>query len=432
MVAPQSAEITLQQIKELLGAPISTLARSVDNPTIDAFGRARVSNPVTIFDSKQIFDNQPLFWDERLESGGGISSAHSVNTASTVITSNLNTAGLFTRQTFQRFNYQPGKSQQVVMTGILRKSGGGAGVQARLGIFDDENGLFFEDDAGTLKVVRRSFVTGAAVDDKVAQANWNLDRMDGSGASRVVIDWTLSQLFTIDFEWLAVGRIRLGVIIAGMTIYVHQFLFANVLNVAYMSTPNLPLRFQLETQNPSAVSSIECICTTVISEGGRTDLGILGRVSTDGAHVVCATQDTLYAIVGVRLKTTHFGADIGLRGSSFLEIVGSKNIEWKLIWNPDIAGGGGTWTNRADSAVQTLVGVAANVVTNGIVIDGGHFNSGGQQAGRAGFASAELENALRLGSSISGVPDEVVIAIQPIGGSTDAQIEGGLTWREIP
>lgn len=37
----------------------------------DAFGRLRVSNPVTLFDSKQLYDNQPLVWDDQLLSGSG-------------------------------------------------------------------------------------------------------------------------------------------------------------------------------------------------------------------------------------------------------------------------------------------------------------------------------------------------------------------------
>ena len=44
-----------------------------DGPSIDAFGRSRTSSPETIFESKQIFDNQPLFWDDQEVSGGGTS-----------------------------------------------------------------------------------------------------------------------------------------------------------------------------------------------------------------------------------------------------------------------------------------------------------------------------------------------------------------------
>ena len=284
------------------GTQISGI-KAVDSPSIDAFARWRVSNPETLFDSKQIFDNQPLFWDEELESGAGITSAHSTATASTVITSTLNTAGTFTRQTFQRFNYQPGKSQLILITGILDRSGGGTGVQRRIGYFDDDNGLFFEDDEGTVKVVRRTSVTGTPVDNKVTQASWNLDVMDGTGASGITIDWTKTQIFFIDFEWLGVGRARMGLVVDGIPYYVHEFLNANVLDKVYMSTPNLPIRYQMVTTGSSPASTMEAICSSVMSEGGVDDLGVLRH--QDSGSIAGLSTGTTYAILGIRLKSTH-------------------------------------------------------------------------------------------------------------------------------
>ncbi len=164
--------------------------KTQDSTSVDAFSRWRVSSPQTIFDSKQIFDNQPLFWDEELETGSGISSAHSVNEAATTFTSTINVAGLFTRQTFMRFNYQPGKGQKVIVTAVLDLSGGGTGVQRRVGYFDDNNGLYFEDDEGTVKVVRRSKFTRSGGEEKVAQSSWNEDVMGSTGPSGGTIDWT--------------------------------------------------------------------------------------------------------------------------------------------------------------------------------------------------------------------------------------------------
>jgi hypothetical protein len=401
--------------------------RYADSANMDAFGRLRVSQALTIFDYKQILDNQPLFWDESLESGAGITSAHSVDTASTVITSTATTAGKFTRQTFERFNYQPGKSQQILMTGILKRSGGGTGVQRRLGFFDDDNGLFFEDDEGTVKVVRRTNVTGTAVDNKVAQSNWNIDVMDGTGPSGITVDWTKTQIWAIDFEWLGTGRVRMAVIINGVYCIVHQFLAANVLDKVYMSTPNLLLRFQMITTGASPASTMEAVCGTVISEGGISNLGIERYKSTEGTHVNANTENTIYAVIGIRLKSTHVGATISLVASSLAEHAGNKSLEWILLFNPTIAGAP-AWVNETNSAVQTFKGVTANTVTGGTATDGGQFAS----AQKGGAAGTELSNALRLGSAIDGTVDEIVLAVRPVGGSTNADVEGGLTWREIP
>ncbi len=401
--------------------------RYADSANLDSFGRLRVSDALSLFDSKQIHDNQPLFWDERLESGGGISSAHSVNTASTVLTSTLNTAGKFTRQTFMRFNYQPGKSSVIMMTGILDRSGGGTGVQRRLGYFDDDNGIFFEDDEGTIKVVRRTNVTGSPVDNKVAQASWNQDAMDGNGPSGLTIDWTKTQIFHLDLEWLGTGRVRMGVIVDGQLRYVHFFQSANVLDKVYMSTPNLPVRVQMITTGSSPASTMENICATVITEAGVEDTGVLRYKSTAGTHVDATTENVIYAVVGLRLKSTHLGSIVTLVSASLAEHAGTKNVEWMIILNGTVAGTP-TWANETNSALQTFTGATANTVTGGTILTGGYFSSDK----KGGSEGVVLENALRLGAAIDGAVDEIVLAVRPVGGSSAIDVEGSLSWREVP
>lgn len=155
--------------------------RTQDSPSVDAFGRWRVSNPETHFDSKLIFDNDPFFWDDVEFSGSGTSSTHSAATASVTLGVSNTTAGSRVRQTFMRFNYQPGKSQMVMMTGVLNKTGGGTGITRRIGLFDANNGLFFEDAAGAYKVVRRTAVTGSPVDNTVAQSSLRLQHRRSGG-----------------------------------------------------------------------------------------------------------------------------------------------------------------------------------------------------------------------------------------------------------
>lgn len=402
--------------------------RAQDSTSIDAFGRWRVSEPCTLFDSKQIFDAGPAFWDEELESGAGISAAHSVATASTVFSSTLNTAGVYTRQTFMRHNYQPGKSQLVLMTGVLGRSGGGTGVKRRVGIFDDNNGLFFElNGSGSMSVVRRTSVSGAPVDVPEVQASWNIDSMDGSGPSEVTIDWSKNQIFWIDFEWLGTGRVRMGLVIDGIFVGVHQFLNANVLTTVYMSTPNLPLRYQMVTTVASPASTMEAVCASVISEGGVTDLGIIRRASTSGAHVDVATENVLYAIVGIRLKATHIAATIKILSVSIAEHVGGKEYEWVLLFNPIVAGAF-TYADQADSSVQTALGATVNVVTLGTQIGGGF----GSSASKGGLQTTEeIDSARRLGAKINGTVDTIILAVRAIGGSSNIDIEASITWREL-
>ncbi|KKK83842.1 hypothetical protein LCGC14_2789350, partial [marine sediment metagenome] len=192
----EEARKLLDWVYDSVGNRLRVGISVLDSPAIDSFARWRVSTPQTLFNAKQIFDNLPLFWGDSEESGGSTTSDHSVNEASS--TMGVGTvAGLRTRQTFRRFNYETGKSLLVIMTGVLDETGGGDGITRGIGYFDDDNGLFFLDDEGTISVVRRTKATGSVVDNKTAQSAWNLDVMDGTGTSAITIDWTKSQIFLI-------------------------------------------------------------------------------------------------------------------------------------------------------------------------------------------------------------------------------------------
>lgn len=391
----------------------------------DAFGRDRVAEPHTIFDSKQLFDNQPLLWDDSEVSGGSTTSTHSTALAASTMGVGATTAGNRVRQTFMRFNYQPGKSQLVMMTSVLDKSGGGTGITRRVGLFDDNNGLFLEDAEGTYQFVRRTKTSGSVVNNAAAQSAWNIDRMDGTGVSHKTIDFSKTQILFIDFEWLGVGSVRMGFVIDGHVFYCHEFLNANVLDVVYMSTPNLPLRYEIDNGGTGAASTMDHICATVISEGGSEKNGVLRYVSTGGTAVAAVVANTVYAVCGVRLKSAYIGATIDLESITLIN-ENSQDFECLVYLNPTVADVF-TYGDETNSAVQTATGAAANTITGGTVMSGGMVKASNQGAGST---ARDLDNALRLGSSIAGTVDEIVLAARPLAAST-ASFEGSIAWREI-
>ena len=87
-----------------------------------------------------------------------------------------------------------------------------------------------------------------------------------------------------------------------------------------------------------------------------------------------------------------------------------------------------TYGAEANSAVESATGATANVVTGGIQIDGG-FASSAQKGGTT--TAGAIRNARRLGAAVDGTVDELVLAVQPIGGSSAIDIEGGIGWREV-
>lgn len=419
------------------GGQLQTAIRADDTPSIDAFGRWRVSHPDTIFDSKNIFDddglaanveNQPLLFDNQETSGGGTSTAYNANESSQTIAVSATTAGTRVRQTRMRFNYQPGKSQLVMMTATI--GAGGTGITGRVGLFDANDGLFFESDDGVLYVTRRTSTSGTPVDNRVAQANWNVDTMDGNGASGITIDPTKTQILWIDYEWLGVGRVRMGFVIDGKLYTCHQFLNTNNLALVYMKTPNLPIRYEISNDGTGAAGSIDCICASVISEGGSQDLGITRYASTAGTQVATNAENTMFAVLGIRLKAEYLGATIKILNAALQLQTANITAEWALFFNPTVAGTF-TYADQANSAVQIAKGATTNTVTNGIQIAGGFIESTSPATGSSGSGSKGIDSALRLGSIIDGTPDTIVLAVRPVGGDSTADFEGSLTWREL-
>ena len=402
-----------------------------DSPAVDAFGRLRVSDPFTVFSSKLLSsDDAPLFWDEALESGAGITATTPTADKPYIdLVSSNTTAGVFTRQTFRRFNYQPGKSQLILMTGVLElASGVKTGCERHIGAFDDDNGVFFESNAGVFGITTRTSDSGTPVDTTIVQSSWNKDKMDGTGPSGHTADFTKAQIFVFDWQWLSAGRVRCGLEIDGHIDYVHEFLVANTLTIPWSSTPNLPLRYQIITTTSSGICSMREICTAVISEGGQEEDGIIHYASTEGAAVTSAVENTLYALVGIRLRTTHLGATIKVIKTAVQIQTASEFIEWNLLFNPSVADTF-TYSGITNSAIERALGGTLNVVTGGTVITGGYAETGGGNSGGSGSES-DFKTTQVLGAAINGDRDTIVLAYRPIGGVSAADVEGGLAWLE--
>ncbi len=222
-----SGRSILQHAREVVGDDEGVTMRLGDSPSIDAFMRFRVSNPVGLFDSQMQYDESLIFWESQY-TGTMAAVTHLPNESSVRLTAGA--GDRVTRQTRAYHRYQPGKSQMILMTFVLAPVR--QYVEQRIGYFDGDNGIYLEilDTDGEPYITRRTFTSGAAVDNRVARADWNVDRLDGTGDSGISIDWTQSQILIIDLEWLGTGRVRVGFVVNGLIFYAHAFMNANRVN----------------------------------------------------------------------------------------------------------------------------------------------------------------------------------------------------------
>lgn len=406
----------------------SILAYDLHSGVIDAFGRLRVSDNVTILDSKQDFDNAPLIYDDAETSGTGTSSSHSTALAATTMSVSATTAGTRVRQTFRRLNYEPGKSHYILCTGVL--GAGASGITRRVGYFDENNGLFFQLSGTTLSVVRRTSTSGSPVDTTVTQSNWNIDKLDGTGASGITLDTSKTQIMLIDFEWLGVGRVRFGFVIDGGIYYCHELNNANSLTTVYMSTPNLPVRYEISNDGTGAASDLIHICSQVASEGGQQSIGILRGISRGTSTLTTANDANWYPLISIRLSASGLSRTAFVTQFSTL-CTSTADYEACLWLAPTIAGtDAASWTALSNSAIEYDISRDnTNTLSAGTILNIAPLApSAGNQVNVE--TSQDIENSAIMGSFIDGTPQELVLAVRRLTGTTET-FYANMTVKEL-
>lgn len=392
-------------------------------PAIDAFNRYRSSMPFGLWDAKQVLDNSPAFYGSLLTGAG--TATFLTNEAATRMRVTTASGDRVVRQSLQYIPYQPGRSQQILMSAVMGAIK--ANVRQRIGYFDANNGVFFEQDGTNLKVVRRTFVSGAAVDNAVNQSAWNIDRLDGSGPpnnpSGITIDMTKAQLFVIDFEWLGAGRVRMGFVIDGKIVYCHQFLTANVLSTVWATSPMLPVRWEIENTAASASQTdMFQICAGVFAEGGNDPIGLVASAYNALSPAFAGRSVTNLIptpIISVRLKTAYNRAV--LIPQSFEAYV--TTLESFLL---DVYVGG---TLSGGAPTVTSVSDAVEMVTGNNTLTGGLRVATAIGSNQLRIGRDVIRSARHVGSDITGTPELLTIVVTPITGNS--VYHGSLTWREV-
>jgi hypothetical protein len=302
-----------------------------------------------------------------------------------------------------------------------------AGIIREFGRYDASNGLFLQLSGSSVNFVKRSDTSGSPVDTVVSQSSWNIDRMDGTGLSRKTIDWTKSQLMWHDIEWLGVGATRMGFSIDGEFYIAHIFKHTNIEDKVYMRTPNLPIRYRIANDGTGASTSLEIVCSTVISEGGNANslgsTGIVLGASNVNNSLAASSLGVNYMAMALRLGPTTLSASINLEQIETVDVNQNDAYEWALVINPTIAGSFNWVTPASGSVVQVASGSTTNTMTGGTV----------QQAGIAWSRvpiSLVPSTALRLGATIDGTPDVIALRIKPLVGTSQTHY-ASLTWREF-
>ena len=395
----------------------------------DAFGRLKISNPVTLFDSSHRFKDNGLWATKVVGSGSTFSFiAHqglielTVGTAATCKIS---------RETLKVFSYQPGKGLTINNTGVMNSAK--VGLTQRIGYFNDESGIFFEQENSNTYIVKRSGVSGIVTDTRIPQSEWNIDTLTGIGASNpsgIKLNPSNSQIFWSDIEWLGVGNVRAGFIIDGKIIHAHTFKHANLIDTTYMVTASLPLRYEIfNTGITTSSSTMKQICSTVISDGGYEIRGMQQSVGTPiTSPVSLPNSGVFFPVLSIRLKASpnRLDAIVILTALSIMGTTNNANYSWKIVSNGITTGG--TWIDSGvDSAVEYKID--GGDISGGKILGSGYFSASNQNHTTINILREALFKFQLERNGLTETPHELSLALSSSLGNS--QVHASLDWEEI-
>lgn len=419
---PISTDTEVRSLQKIVGAIESLL------PT-DAFGRIKVANPFTLFDSSHRYRDNGL-WSTY--TSGTASATFNASQGLVDLTIGSYNGDELIRETTKVFSYQPGKSLLFMSTFIMNPAK--TNLRQRIGYFGDDNGIYIELNGSTVSLVERSLVTGSPTEFQVLQADWNEDRLDGTGPSRITLDLTKAQIFWADIEWLGVGTVRVGFIINGKFITCHSFHHANLISSTYITTASLPLRYEIKnigTPSPATSSTLKQVCSTVISDGGYQLNGAQQAIGTPVATPkTLTTASTYYPVVSLRLKTSpdRLDAVVILSAASILPLssAGSPNHNWRIVASGTTTGG--TWTSAGvSSAIEYNITGAS--FSGGRILASGFIATTNQSINSVDILKEALFKSQLERDGLTGTPYELTLVVS--ASANNAQILGSLDWEEI-
>jgi len=394
--------------------------------SFDAFGRLRVSEPYTLFDSQNRYavDNQ----FDVSTTGTGTTSFLS-NEAAVKMEVTAGGVGSVLRQSYRSFPYQPGKSLLVLATFVMDSSTS-SNLTQRVGYFNTQNGVFFQRVGSVNSFVLRSSSTptpGTPSDVRtVTQANWNGDKLDGTGASGYTLDISKAQILFMDFEWLGVGSVRCGFIINGEYIVCHTFNNANDISSVYMTTATLPMGYQIISASALA-ASMKAICCSVASEGGFEQTSIEHVARRVNATSASTITTSFYPIASIRLASGALDAVVIPSSYNFLPTT-SDNYEIALVKNTTLTSP--SWT-AVPSDANVQFDISSTAMTGGTIASSS-FTTG--KSGAVPLSAGSAYNLdLQLGASIAGVSDIYTLAARVVttGGAGTGGGVGSLSFYDL-
>ena len=392
-----------------------TVNTVIGGTNIDAFGRLRVSNPTTLFDSTNMYVDGGQF-SNVTATGGTITYVPNESSFNMSVTAANGSSVISQCKTTQP--YQPGKSLLTMESFAFATLA--TGCRQRVGYFTANNGVYFEADGADLYLVIRSKASGTVTEERIPQTSWNTNTLKTGVSPNPAgynLDPALVNLFWCDIEWLGVGNVRAGFIINGQFIVCHTFQHANQAGntTVYMTAATLNPRYEItNTAATSGARTMKQICSTVISEGGYTPSPSISYVGSGIQPTRVSTGNVYTNLATIRLNPSTPDAVV-VPSQIDLLLTDVQYGAFQLVVNASNVSGL-TYANINNGIVQ------AN--TSAVQIGDGTVVYSGVTSSRDSFTVAEdVSKRLQLSRNADGTTNTLTLCVGY--GSNNAD----LIWR---
>ncbi|MFV2055411.1 MAG: hypothetical protein ACC707_03045 [Thiohalomonadales bacterium] len=251
---------------------------------------------------------------------------------------------------------RPGQEVVAILSGVFTL--GIAGSEQLLGAANTDNGFFFGYNGASFGVMRRS----NSVDTWVAQSAWNIDPLDGTGPSGMVLDTTQGNMYRIAFSSGFVGtsyQIYNPVEAKFITVHIASY----IASVPVLGVASLNLWCQAQNTSNATDIILKVANASAFTDQVLAPLGVKGVVD----NVKLSVGTTLTNIISIRSKAT-FAGKANYIGALLMfysgAADGNQSSEIELVFN-GVLGGTPVWNDYDPLASVMEVDTAGTTVTGG-------------------------------------------------------------------
>lgn len=411
----------------------------------------------SMMDLKMRNDKNILEFDEKMVDGGSVT--YELEEQAIV----MQVSGLVTsrsiRQSKQYISYRMGQDILALVSGTLIEPDFSRGltekmrgVEGRIGLYEDTSdvnpqyptpgrvGCFFsyeingEQDVETVSI---KLQYNNIIDVK-NRGDWNMDKLDGTGRSRVTIDFRSPQIFVFDVQYSDRLVWKVGVLYSGNILYCHEFDRLTNTQIelnwdTFKFGSRIPIRWELAGFPEGAIlpngSMVQGNAIVYNKQSGiSTDFHSFG-ICNETPKILQA-NDANHGLIALTLN------DAGVRSRVQLSRIQLLNTQtgyarWELVLDPTkIDAISGLNIPAYDPTQFTSVNSLSivnrseedTIITDGVVLASGYIAS-------SDVTTIKIDDKLiAMMAKIDGTPD--VLALRITGMYGTANVAASVQWRE--